>query len=35
MVLLEYGSTWYERNEDARLVRIVYTTENKGKVKEE
>lgn len=30
LLLLEYGSTWYERNQDARLVRIVYTTELRG-----
>ncbi|MCH8962052.1 MAG: PKD domain-containing protein, partial [Bacteroidetes bacterium] len=32
MVLLEYGSAWNQRNEDARLVRIEYTSSNRAPV---
>ena len=30
MVLLEYGKAWNQRNEDARLVRIEYTSSNRA-----
>ena len=32
LYMLEYGTTWNERNEDARLIRIEYTAGNRKPV---
>ena len=32
LYMLEYGTTWYQRNEDARLIRITYNSGNRAPI---